>query len=62
MIDMLFADDYGKVDSEMGRVFLWTNPWYWTPFQAYIWRWQRSFLEKNGGPFEVEASSIVTPA
>jgi len=46
--------DYAKANSEMGRVFLWTNYKYWTPFQMYIWRWQKSFLETNGGPFDVE--------
>ena len=51
-LSALHTADYAKADSEMSRLFLWTSARYWSPVQFYFWRWQRSFLEKLGGPFE----------
>jgi len=57
-------DNYAQIDAKMGRLFLWTTWKYWTPFQMYLWRWQRSFLEKSGGGFNervLAPPSTVTP-
>ncbi|KAH8118424.1 PLC-like phosphodiesterase [Phellopilus nigrolimitatus] len=43
--------DYAKVDSEYGRLFLWTNMHYYTPLQLVTWRKLTLAMEKFGGPF-----------
>ena len=54
-----YIDDYGKAEAELSRLFLWTTPVYWTPVQIWIWRTQRAFLEKNGGPIEAAGMAVA---
>ncbi|TDL29368.1 PLC-like phosphodiesterase [Rickenella mellea] len=54
--------DYEKANSQLGRFFLWTTPWYWLPVQLFFWRLQWFFLEKNGGPIVNVPVGVLPPA
>ncbi|KAF9035043.1 PLC-like phosphodiesterase [Hymenopellis radicata] len=45
--------DYEKIGSQYGRIFLWTTPDYYTPFQMLLALSSQKRLESQAGPFEM---------
>ncbi|KNZ78608.1 hypothetical protein J132_11049 [Termitomyces sp. J132] len=47
-------NDYEKIGSQYGRLFLWTTPMFYTPVIMAYGRSAQSYLERVAGPFEIE--------
>ena len=64
----LYVADYAKVDSENGRLFMWTNPRYYKLLQVLEWKRTEANLVRVGGPFAIysdvasAATVVSTPA
>jgi len=52
--------DYEKIGSQYGRIFLWTNPLFYTPFLLAHSRQAQVDLEKIAGPFDAIPNAPLT--
>lgn len=51
--------DYDKIGARYGRVFLWTTPDYYLPFQFLLGMVSQKYLEQAAGPFEMYRPAAI---
>ncbi|OBZ70365.1 hypothetical protein A0H81_09643 [Grifola frondosa] len=44
--------DFDKVAAQYGRMFLWTTPWFYSPFQLFRRNLVRYYLQMHAGPLQ----------
>ncbi len=51
-LPMFHPADYDKIGAQYGRGFLWTTPYYYTPFLKFLGFASQKRLEVVAGPFD----------
>jgi len=53
-------DDYKRMSAHYTRMFLWTTPTFYSPYQLWRGLTEKNSLEKVAGPFDKEAMELLS--